>query len=585
MDSKLDLQPVDETKLDLEPLDLEPVEPETAEPSTFGDVLSGAAQGATFGFSDEMMAALEAAKQVATTEKTLKDLPGLYRQLQESKQKEIAEARERSPGAFMAGELGGAILPSLLTLGAAAPATAAAELSTAAKIGKAALSGAKVGALAGAGTAEAPLLSEEGLKETAKGAAVGGIIGGIGTGLVEGAKKGYRALAAEHRPIEELGVAAKEGFEKRGFTSKSQELVRRAEEETTSEDVMKKLLGTPDEKGVRQGGLRQVYGKAIQDSLEDASEKGVGIGKEKITQDTLIDFGEVLEQHPRLLDRFQREKMSEFLPKLADGTLSPIEANEARRILKKVVSEAGDIPFDVKRPFNDLAASLKTELETIPGFKKANEEFASLMKNIPESVISKLPEDFRTEYFTMTARGEEKVAEALAKIVKKAGKPGEPGFEARGLLEKLKAGIKEEFEKAPEKFKAAGINSPEEMYGKLEEVSKISGVRQGLIGEEPHSGVLKRILALLTPRGASLRAAQFAGRGARGIQDITSKVYKLPDAGLTAFADKLSGSSALKPLADELRKSVASGNQRAKNAALFALMQRPEARAMMDSED
>lgn len=568
-----------------------PVTPK--EPSTFSDLLSGGAQGLTFGFSDEIAAALEAAKDVAFTDKTLKDLPSLYRQLQESKQKELAEARERSPGAYLTGELGGALLPSLFTFGATAPAsalttgaTAARELSALAKIGKAAKTGAAIGAVTGAGTSEAPLLSGEGLAETAKGAAVGGLIGGIGTGLMEGAKKGYRALAAEHRPIEELGVAAKEGFEKRGFTSKSQEAFRRAEEVGTTESFMKKLLGTPDEKGVRQGGLRQVYGKAIQESLEDATEKGVGIGKEKITLDALTDFGEVLEQHPRLLDRFQREQMEQFLPKLADGTLSPVEANEARRILKRVVSEAGDIPFDVKRPFNDLASALKTELDIIPGFKKANEEFASLMKNIPESVISKLPEDFRTEYFTMTARGEEKVAKALTDIIKRGGKPGEPGFEARGLLEKLKVGITEEFEKSPEKFRAAGINSPEEMYSKLEEVSKISGIRQGLIGEEPHSGVLKRILALLTPRGASLRAAQFAGRGVRGAQDIASTAYKLPDEALRLVSKKIteSGSERLKPIAAALEQSIASGNQRAKHAAMFTLLQHKEGRDALNSE-
>ena len=58
--SKLDLEPIDDQPLKLEPLDLEPIKSPSEEPSTLSDIGTGVAQGVTFGFSDEIIAAAKA---------------------------------------------------------------------------------------------------------------------------------------------------------------------------------------------------------------------------------------------------------------------------------------------------------------------------------------------------------------------------------------------------------------------------------------------------------------------------------------------------------------------------------------------
>lgn len=551
------------------------------EPSTLSDVGLGAAQGLTLGFSDEAIAAAKAlAETAASKEKSVKDLPALYRQFQQLEQQKVKEARERSPWAFGAGELAGAVPLSILTggLGAVAEgATAARELSTAARIGQAALSGAKIGAVSGAGTMEAPLLSKEGLEETAKGAAVGGILGGATSGLVEGAKGMYRALAPESRPLKLAGVAAKEAFEGRPSpTTTAGEALGIQEEKAARAGFAEKFFG-------KETGLQPVLGEKISDVTKKAAEQGVRIGQNPETTKQIETIRNLLQNFPGKIRGKELNSVENLIQEYLEnnqGLVNPNTANEARRALRDTYSKLyrTESP-EILEPIKELSFALESELNKIPGFAEANKAYSAAMK-VPEALLGPGKKVSRISSEVLP----EKVEQKVGKLISGAEVLGETGVKARERLGDLEKLTRKAFELDPESFKKVGINAPEELFTEIKRQAELSSIRQGIGGVDRAppdlKGIITKALGFTHPYKLGMRA----GAAAKTIKDVSSAVYKLPDAGLIKLADKLSGSAGLQGLADSLRKSVQQGNIRMKNATMFALLQRPEARAIMGEE-
>jgi hypothetical protein len=154
----------------------------------------GAAQAGTFGFADEIAGGVEALYDVATTDKTLSDLPDLYRQHRDESRANFAAAEEANPTEFTAGQIGGAALTAFLPGGA--PAT----------LGRAVAVGAGMGAAQGLGESEADLTRGE-FGEAATDAALGGALGGAAGGIGHGIAKGVGAVANKVRGRAQQGAA------------------------------------------------------------------------------------------------------------------------------------------------------------------------------------------------------------------------------------------------------------------------------------------------------------------------------------------------------------------------------------------
>lgn len=117
----------------------------------------GALQGATMGFSDEIVGALES----AFTDKT-------YEQARNESRAANAIAQEANPWTYGAGEMGGGLATALVPVGRVA--TTGAKLAT--TLGREALLGAGLGALSGAGYSEAEKTADL-IGDTAQGAGLG----------------------------------------------------------------------------------------------------------------------------------------------------------------------------------------------------------------------------------------------------------------------------------------------------------------------------------------------------------------------------------------------------------------------------
>ena len=157
--------------------------------------LRGAAQGASFGFADELTGLGEALyNKVQGNPGALK---ALYQRYRDESRGNYKQASEDNPLSFAGGEMAGGIGTLLIPgLGAAKGAQA---------IGKLAMRGAAEGAAFGAGASEADNIGDL-LKDTAisggTGAGISGVLGGIGKLASKGAGAAKKALASN--PTEQI---------------------------------------------------------------------------------------------------------------------------------------------------------------------------------------------------------------------------------------------------------------------------------------------------------------------------------------------------------------------------------------------
>lgn len=132
-------------------------------------LLRGAIQGATFGFGDELAGSVKGLYDTATKGGNLSDN---YKAARDTIRAQDDIAQQANPKTFVAGQVGGALIPTLASGGAAG------ELGLAGRLGL----GAAEGAVNGLGASNANTVGGN-LQD----AAVGGALGGAGTGLGEAA--------------------------------------------------------------------------------------------------------------------------------------------------------------------------------------------------------------------------------------------------------------------------------------------------------------------------------------------------------------------------------------------------------------
>jgi hypothetical protein len=152
--------------------------PDANQPGMLESLARGAAQGATFGFGDELVGALEGGYNTLTGDKPLSidAMLANYTKSRDESRAANKKAEAANPLSYLGGNLAGAIAPALLTGGASAGAEAA---GLGAKIAQGAKLGLGTGVLTGAGMSEG-----DNVTDVAKDAAMGGVLGGVGGAVI-----------------------------------------------------------------------------------------------------------------------------------------------------------------------------------------------------------------------------------------------------------------------------------------------------------------------------------------------------------------------------------------------------------------
>jgi len=601
---------------------------------SLGDVAAMAGQGATLNFGDEILAAIKAGRDVVTGKGSLDNILDLYREHQKEEEAKYEALKEANPNLALVGELaGGFLLPGgMIAKGAAKGATALQSILAAAK------GGAKIGALAGAGSSKADLGNIEELgKDVLAGTAGGAILGGAISTAGQGLSKGIPAIIAKGEQadtpiVRNLAAAARKGFEgKKLLSDTAQKEIRKESEEAASS------LET------QMAGAVEGASKDIDVGFKRAEELGAKVIPDEEIKEGLALFGRNIKNEGLVtptVDAKTAKKIATVQNKLAAGKIDKVTAEE--QIKKIRLSSAGvaadfeqalsaggaDVsktPHEMQGTLDKLTSLVKGELNPqeaynlalelekldstllpqglVKSLKAAAKESADVVL-APESTVGSSPitrafqkqEDIKTklpemllgearpeQYQTKQLRdlgfsGPQKIYDTITdKIIDKLSDPATTGDDARTLITALEKNIDELNKTYPE------LNLDfKQVINRIKNVSQDVTLRKKILSEqgktdEVASGVLDKLTNLLGYGGA-YGTGSAVGAVGRGLGKFNNLISTASDSALMPVAKTLQGVKGVSHLGAALEGALNNKSLAAKNAAIFSIMQNPEAR-------
>lgn len=586
--------------------------------------LTGAAQGATFGFSDELGAAADITSDILTG-KAPKDLTTKWREYQKQREAANKALAEESPIAYTLGEVGGGIGGAVLTpaLGAGrglvglakavpglgrmikAGQMAAPELEALGKAapgltsrlaGKAAagaIEAAPVAALYGAGASEADVSKPEELaKDIASSVGMGGI---AGAGLATTGMAGKAALGKVTELVEETDFLRKM---KEAYKIGQKGVVLST---TRGRDVAALMAskGIPNKIVNQVMAVDEMLGQKVGQSLQKAQDAGVKINIDPEIQESTKKLFQTFIDNPTLMDVVdpKSKKIIQLIYSRGTGDLTPLEARALKDtfydLTEKMAGLTGDTPNLAKMQGTNLAKTLDNSLKSqIPEYKKAAEQFSQFRTLIPETILEPgVPLDKRTAYLGSLKEPEAKLLQATKKMI------GEAQLSGKSVTSGPRVGLKE-LEKNLNTLQRTNPEAVRAMGGSAEEVAKslrqkadqMAMLKQSQ-GYEPHEGLQKTLVGQVvgSGEGMALNVANKLGRATKITGQSTpvkmaTKLFSASDAVVLNLAKTMKQNKATELLGNNLENAILKKDQTLKNAMLFKLLQDPNYRSLLKTE-
>lgn len=583
--------------------------------------LAGAAQGATFGFSDE----LGAAKDVAGDYLSGNPLGKKWREYQKMRESANKQLSEESPLAYTGGELAGGVASSLVmpNLGAAKIAGMAGKYAPAAgkflagqgesalarMAGKGttmAIQGAPIGALYGMGASENDMSKPVELAmDTASGAGMGSL-----TGLAIGASAqgGKEALKKAGGMIEDSNLLRqiREGY-------------RMGEEgiNLASGETQERLSLLPNEKS--KGFVDRIMatdkdiGRKVGAAIDKAQDSGVVINIDpKIQSVGEKMFDTIFVKNPTL-GEFIEPRTAQLLKLIATrekGNLTPTEARALKDQLYKLTDNLAGFNSDTANFARSMGMDLAHEVDTamklgMPEYQTAAREFEAFRRMVPETIMGKgTPSEYGKVYMGDLKNPELKLFESTRDMMKKSQLPGESASKEKMAFEQLKRNLNELGTTNPESVKSLGGTPKDVISGLRQDSDRLAAIRQSH-GIDPQAGISEAGKGALsglatTGRGVLVSGANQVGRIAGAASEAAKNtgqalaksspakmgrsLFNIPDDGLQGLAQRLKAKESSALLGDALESALANKNDAGKNAILFKLMQNPEYRNLLREE-
>lgn len=572
--------------------------------------LAGAAQGATFGFSDE----LGAAKDVAADYLTGSNVGKKWREYQQMREAANKKLAEEHPLSYTAGEIGGGVASSLLVpqLGAAKIATTAGRFSPAAakflagqgesalarmagKGATMAIQGAPVGALYGVGASEHNIEQPvELLKDAASGAGMGSITGMVLGAGVQGGKEGVKALG---RIVDDTYLLrhGREGYRmgKEGINLGSSEVQEQLSllPNEKAKGFVDKIMATDQEIGQKVGA-----------ALEKAQQNGVVINIDpKIQSVGQKIFDTIFVKNPTLGEMVEprSRQLLELIATRQKGDLTPTEARALKDQLYKLSDNLAGFNSDTAHFARSVGLDLAHEVDTamklgIPEYQTAAREFEAFRRMVPETIMSKgTPSEYGKVYMGDLKNPELKLFESTRDMLRKSQLPGESAASEKMTFEQLKRNLKQMEGTNPETVQSLGGTAKDVTQGIRNDADRLAAIRlsHGIDPQEGISGSLKGSLSGLstTGRGVIVSGANKAGRAVKAASEsgpakMSRKLFDNSEQSLNMLSQKLKANQSTEILGAALENALATKNEAGKNAVLFKLMQNPDYRNLLRDE-
>jgi hypothetical protein len=577
-------------------------------------LLAGAAQGSTFGFSDE----LGATKDVVVDAFAGNKLGKSWRDLQQAREAANKKLAEESPWAYGAGEVIGGVGSSIVlpSVGAAKVASTASRFSPA--IGKflagqsegalariagkginLGITSAPVGAAYGVGASENDIsqpieLAKDALSGAGMGAITGAAIGAVPSLATLGAKKIVSPLEDTHLVAQGL-QGYKLGKEGVNLGSAKTQVNLSVTPEQESIPFVRRMLDTREKIGTKMG-----------EAVNNAYKNNVKINIDPIIKKSADEVNQSLFDTPALAKFIEpkERKILELIKKGEIGDLDPRKARELKDTLYNLGYEIGGTGlegFVAKKQAFKMATAINDQMKIkIPGYAPLSSEFESFNRLIPETILSKeVPSDISDVFLGDLKFRERDLVKATADLLQTSQRPGSGTREGKATFKYLSDNLKELEKINPQLIKDLGGESAEDLIEQIKNKSdKIAGIQLST-GIDPQAGVGEALKGsafglATTGRGIVVSTANQAGRivgGVKSIKEISPvkmgrNLFKSGGKKLQNLSERLKAneSASISILGDALENSLANANEAGKNAVLFKLMQNPEYRNFLREE-
>jgi hypothetical protein len=563
------------------------------------DLLVSGGQGATLGFGDELLAALESGESTLSGRTNVEDLYNTYRKLQKQHEGEYKELQKRSPVISTVGELGGGLA---LPLGILGKAKAGAGLL--ARLGQGAKTGALIGGVAGLGSSESdvehPLeLAEDVAKSTLGGAAIGTAASGIGE-TIGGAGRYLKDYVAES-PKAQRAVTAY-NLERAGTN----------------------LTTIPGQNKVVNDATKMV------DTVVDALTAGPRAAKEQLNTELAKLTGHNLKSvlEPEQLEKIQSiinknpyilENHPELVEKINSGHADIPELFQLKSDIVQSVHGNPNLKYEEKKHLlnfanTELENAIKTVLPDVEKLRQNIDVTAKPIENLINSTVDKLAQQTKMSELTKEQL-RDRVKAGVYQQMKHLGGAGFQSVEQRTEFakhvpdfEKMLNTIREQsIPMTPSSTGKVGtaealapyLENPNLMQQQVEEQAKNLGALRSTIGMQPNidSETASKLLSGLSPVGIpEMGLTQVAGKVGRLVHKIAPAAEKVSNVGSRpaqavdevtkkmAQNLKTSNNKSMQSLGETLDKALQNKSSPAVGAAINSIMQSSSARKSLGIE-
>lgn len=563
--------------------------------------LESAARGALQGampFADELAGAYESPKGA------LKALSGLlgrdvskdpdvvkYVEARNSERQKNAEARTQNPKSYVGGEVAGGLGTLAIPAGALAKAGKLKALLAPETIAESGL----LGGLYGLGGSEAPL--EQGdVKGVAKDTGIGTAIGAVLPEAVNaaGAVANKGVQAAKSIPFAGNVVSATEAGLKGKFFG-SEEAKRKAAEQL-SDTVETQLLDPTSQ-------LRQTIGGGIGTIQDQAAARGTEVNLAQPLQQAQeaaknVTPGLATEENASIT---LQNQINRYLKGMNPGEEANVGIGQAQKIKRDLQNlneqmtpeEAGDI----KPIVGQAAGGVKEAIQgAVPELGEANKSYGHVMDalgslDINPTILNKMRSDptaatdLRANSTQLLAnlknpnlRGVE-VQDKFNNFLDNIRQIPDVGPDlAREMDQKLSESVKDY--SLSRKIGVGGLSEASFLTGSMSWLGNLAGYGASKVGQ------------LVTPEAVKMNSGSFYPKvGSIGELEKEHKdtarmsnfMFNQPDNNLIDIGNQVKQIPDLRAIGDSLVNAINNKNEQAKNAAIFTLMQNPQARALLRS--
>lgn len=340
-------------------------------------------------------------------------------------------------------------------------------------------------------------------------------------------------------------------------------------------------------------------GKDVGNSLKQAEQQGIRIDvNESINRS---QGGKTLDELYRQMDDIEANSSRgrQIFGKLAAERTGIATPGEAKVILDDIdayIAKFKAIGID-KRTETDINAlknlmGIRKQLseqmkDQIPAYRAATQRFEEFRRLVPETVMAgEIPGEVADIYMGNLRNVDKKLFEGVDNIAMNATAQGSGSVDKRKAFINTERGIG----KFMQNDIARGGNQPFDGKAFLEDTKHFSDKAQFLRDAQTVKAPFassKNIVDLVGQlgHGGFLAGSVVAGKSARKVSDISRKAYKLPAETLNKTADTLINTPGLQILGQALKDGLANGDQAKKNAALFSILQNPNARLLLQEDE